>query len=385
MQGVADAMNVSRMGTHMGMNQSGPIEPGAASSHVADEADAALEAARAALATPPAADVPVMVLLVDDQAIVAHAVRAALAAEEGIDFHYCAKAAEAMETVIQTRPTVILQDLVMPGVDGLTLVKAYRSAPETRDVPIIVLSTKEEPAIKSAAFAAGANDYLVKLPDSIELVARVRYHSRSYINLLQRDEAYRALRQSQQQLLEANLELQRLTHSDGLTGLSNRRYLDEYLEAEWRRSTREQTGMSMLMIDVDNFKQYNDTYGHVAGDEVLKRIAVTVERCLGRAGDIAARYGGEEFIVVLPGTSVGGARLLAEKIRLEVAGLRIEHRNSSTELFVTVSIGGAAAVPAPGERMTSLIEAADVALYEAKRRGRNCVVVHTGAEKSTAR
>ncbi|GAB2921950.1 Wsp signal transduction system regulator diguanylate cyclase WspR [Paraburkholderia jirisanensis] len=368
----------------MGINQSGSLETDVAD-HAAAEADAALEAARAALATPPAADVPAMVVLVDDQAIVAHAVRQALASEHGIDFHYCAKPEEALNAIIQTRPTVILQDLVMPGVDGLTLVRAYRNAPETRDVPIIVLSTKEEPAIKSAAFAAGANDYLVKLPDSIELVARIRYHSRSYINLLQRDEAYRALRQSQQQLLEANLELRRLTHSDGLTGLSNRRYLDEYLSAEWRRSAREQSVMSMLMIDVDNFKQYNDTYGHVAGDEVLKKIAVTVERCLGRAGDIAARYGGEEFIVVLPGTAVGGARLLAEKIRLEVAALRIEHRSSSAGQHVTVSIGGAAAVPAPGAVMTSLIEAADGALYEAKRRGRNCVVVRTEAEAGAGR
>lgn len=136
-----------------------------------------------------------------------------------------------MEEATRTRPTVILQDLVMHGTDGLTLVKAYRANPATRDVPVIVLSTKEDPVIKSAAFAAGANDYLVKLPDRIELVARVRYHSRSFVNLLQRDESYRALRQSQQQLLQANLELRRLTNSDGLTGLSNRRYLDEYLSA----------------------------------------------------------------------------------------------------------------------------------------------------------
>ncbi|MFC0575986.1 GGDEF domain-containing response regulator [Paraburkholderia solisilvae] len=349
---------------------------------VADEANAALEAARAALDTPPAADVPAMVLLVDDQAIVAEAVRQALAGEDGIDFHYCAKAEEAMKAVIYTRPTVILQDLVMPGVDGLTLVKAYRSTPATRDVPIIVLSAKEEPVIKSAAFAAGANDYLVKLPDRIELVARVRYHSRSFVNLLQRDEAYRALRQSQQQLLEANLELRRLTHSDGLTGLSNRRYLDEYLAAEWRRCAREQTQMSLLMIDVDNFKQYNDTYGHVAGDEVLKRIAATVEGCLGRPGDIAARYGGEEFLVALPGTSAGGGKLLAEKIRREIAALALPHRNSSAAQHVTVSIGGATTVPAPGSAMTSLIESADRALYEAKRRGRNCVVMHADAAEN---
>jgi two-component system chemotaxis family response regulator WspR len=340
-----------------------------------DVADATLEAARLTLQTLPYAERPVMVLLVDDQAIVAEAVRQALSGEEGIDFHYCARADEAMSAAVQTRPTVILQDLVMPGIDGLTLVKAYRATPAIRDVPIIVLSTKEQPVIKSAAFAAGANDYLVKLPDRIELVARIRYHSRSYVNLLQRDDAYRALRQSQQQLLDANLELRRLTHSDGLTGLSNRRYLDEYLSAEWRRGMREQAEVSLLMIDVDNFKLYNDTYGHVAGDEVLKRIAATVQACLCRSGDLAARFGGEEFAVVLPGTPLKGVRTLAEKIRGEVEALQVPHAHSSTGPCVTISIGGASVMPTHESPMTSLIEAADLALYKAKRDGKNLVVL----------
>ena len=195
-----------------------------------------------------------MVLLVDDQAMVGEAIRRALAGEANIDFHYCSSPDDAQRVAETTRPTVILQDLVMPGTDGLSLVRQYRASPLTRDIPIIVLSTKEESTIKREAFAAGANDYLVKLPDPIELIARIRYHSRSYMNLLQRDEAYRALRESQQQLLETNLELQRLTHSDGLTGLANRRYFDEYFSAEWRRALREQREMALLMIDVDNFK-----------------------------------------------------------------------------------------------------------------------------------
>jgi two-component system, chemotaxis family, response regulator WspR len=336
-------------------------------------ADAALHTARAILDAPCAADVPAMVLLVDDQAIVAEAVRRALASEEGIDFHYCARADEAVASAAHTRPTVILQDLVMPGTDGLTLVKAYRAHPTIRDVPIIVLSTKEEAVIKSAAFAAGANDYLVKLPDRIELVARVRYHSRSYVNLLQRDDAYRALRESQQQLLKANLELRRLTHSDGLTGLSNRRYLDEFLSAEWRRCARERAELSVLMIDVDDFKLYNDTYGHVAGDEVLKQIASAIERCLGRSSDLAARFGGEEFAVVLPGASTGGARLMAEKIRREIEALALPHEASAASRYVTASIGAASAMPGEATAMTALVESADLALYQAKRGGKNRV------------
>src|SRR5579863_9857396 len=141
----------------------------------------------------------VMVLLVDDQAMVCEAVRRALANQPDIDFHYCADPAEAIVVANQIKPTVILQDLVMPGIDGLTLVNRFRNNPPTHETPIIVLSTNETPQAKSQCFAAGANDYLVKLPDKVELIARLRYHSKAYVNQLQRDEAYRALRESQQQ------------------------------------------------------------------------------------------------------------------------------------------------------------------------------------------
>src|SRR5437870_3027863 len=148
-----------------------------------------------------------MVLLVDDQAMVCEAVRRALANQPDIDFHYCADAREALAVANQLKPTVILQDLVMPGIDGLTLVGQYRANPTTKDTPIIVLSTNENPQVKGQAFALGANDYLVKLPDRIELIARIRYHSKALMNLLQRDAAYRALRESQQQLIESNATL----------------------------------------------------------------------------------------------------------------------------------------------------------------------------------
>jgi signal transduction histidine kinase/HPt (histidine-containing phosphotransfer) domain-containing protein len=160
--------------------------------------------------SPPPQQAPeyhVMVLLVDDQAMVCEAVRRALASEPDIDFHYCADAREAMAVATQIRPTVILQDLVMPGIDGLTLVNQFRANPATREIPIIVLSTNENPQVKGQAFALGANDYLVKLPDRIELIARIRYHSRAYLNQLQRDAAYRALRESQQQLINGNAQL----------------------------------------------------------------------------------------------------------------------------------------------------------------------------------
>ena len=142
----------------------------------------------------------ISVLLIDDQAISAEAVRRWLATEKDIDFHYCGDPAQAVEVANEVRPTVILQDLVMPEIDGLMLVKFFRVNPTTRDTPMIVLSGREEPLIKAEAFSLGANDYLVKWPDKVELIARIRYHSKGYINLLQRNEAYSALSDSQREL-----------------------------------------------------------------------------------------------------------------------------------------------------------------------------------------
>jgi two-component system chemotaxis family response regulator WspR len=314
-----------------------------------------------------------MVLLVDDQAMIGEAVRRGLSSEDNIDFHFCADPHQAISQAIRIRPTVILQDLVMPGLDGLSLVREYRNHPATKDIPIIVLSTKEDPLIKSAAFAAGANDYLVKLPDNIELVARIRYHSRSYMMLLQRDAAYRALRVSQQQLLDTNLVLQRLMNSDGLTGLSNRRHFDEYLELEWRRSLRDQTQLSLLMIDVDYFKSYNDSFGHLDGDEALRQVATAIRDASARPSDLPARYGGEEFALVLPNTTPGGARLVAEKLRLTVAALKIPHIAPAEGSSLTISIGLSTMIPQPGSDCRQLISAADKGLYRAKNNGRNQV------------
>ncbi|MCY1213283.1 Chemotaxis response regulator protein-glutamate methylesterase [compost metagenome] len=316
-----------------------------------------------------------MVLLVDDQAMIGEAVRRALVGEPGIDFHFCSDPQQAIAMARQIKPTVILLDLVMPGVDGLSLLAELRGVAALREVPIIVLSTKEEPRVKSAAFAAGANDYLVKLPDAIELVARIRYHSRSYVALLQRDEAYRALRESQQQLLETNLVLQRLMNSDGLTGLSNRRHFDEYLDMEWSRALREQNELSLLMIDVDHFKAFNDNFGHVAGDDALRRVAEAIRTCCSRATDLAARYGGEEFAMVLPGTAAGGARLLAEKVRRTVEALCIRHDLPAPGSVLSVSVGVATLTPKLGQSSLVLVDLADQGLYRAKNNGRNQVAM----------
>jgi len=329
----------------------------------------------AVLAIPPETK-NVMVLLVDDQIIIAEAIRRVLADQPNIDFHYCSDPAEAIVVAKKIKPTVILLDLVMPRVDGLTLVRLFRANPTTRDIPVIVLSTKEEPAVKREAFAVGANDYLIKLPDSIELIARIRYHSKSYLNQVQRDQAYQALRRSQQQLQEKNLELLRLSNQDGLTGLSNRRFFDEYIDAQWKLAIRDQSPISLLMIDVDDFKPYNDTYGHLAGDDALKMVAGVMRRRFLRPTDLTARFGGEEFAVIMPATPFLPIQSLGEDLRCSVEGLAIAHRGSTVGECLTVSVGGTSMIPQSTDTYLSWIDRADKALYEAKVLGKNRVVMH---------
>jgi len=310
---------------------------------------------------------------VDDQAVIALVLRKILSADANLTFHSCTKATEALELAKQCRPTVILQDLEMPDANGLDLVMAYRSTPGLHNVPIIVLSSNEEPDMKKAAFALGANDYLVKPAEPIELLARVRYHSRSYLALVRLDAAYRAIRESQAQLVKSNADLQRLTHSDGLTGLPNRRYFNEYLARAWEESRRDTTPLSLLMIDVDHFKRYNDSFGHLAGDEALRKVAGAIQTTLDDASSLGARFGGEEFSVVLPHCDAAPARHVAERIRRQVEVTALEEP-AGPQRGLTVSIGVATLVATTQQVATDLIAAADARLYRAKCDGRNRVV-----------
>lgn len=310
-------------------------------------------------------------LLVDDQLIVAEGLRRMLMGCEDIEFAYCADPSQAISMANEYRPTVILQDLVMPGMNGLMLLSLFRSNPATKNVPIVVLSTKEDPKIKGEAFAIGATDYLVKWPDEIEVLARVRAHSRSYLAQQQRDEALRALRILKVELERKNAELEALSCRDGLTGVLNRRGFDDYLNKEWLRAIRQRHDVGLLLIDVDHFKDYNDNYGHQGGDECLRKVAFALGAALKRPSDIVARYGGEEFGVVIPATSIDGGAMIADALCKSVAALRIPHAFSATAPYVTVSIGVATIQPQPGDSTDALIRLADDALYAAKAGGRN--------------
>ncbi|MGZ3180821.1 MAG: GGDEF domain-containing response regulator [Telluria sp.] len=315
----------------------------------------------------------VRVLLVDDQLIIVEAIRRMLADQDDIEFHYVTDPARAVETAAQLQPTVILQDLVMPATDGFMLIRQYREHAVLRDVPVIVLSAKEDPKLKAHSFGVGANDYVVKLPDKLELVARVRYHSHAYIHLLQRDEAFRFLRESQKNLADANIELQKLAALDGLTGIANRRRFDDALRTEWQRLQREQQPLALVMCDLDYFKLYNDGLGHLAGDLCLKKAAAVLTEQLKRPADLAARYGGEEFALILPGTDAAGAEKVAEACRAHLEALALEHPAACGK--VTMSVGVASAVPGPDTSADDLVARADRALYAAKSAGRNRISV----------
>jgi diguanylate cyclase (GGDEF)-like protein len=204
-----------------------------------------------------------------------------------------------------------------------------------------------------------------------------RWHTEE-IDLLERValELSVGIKQAQlyQQLEQANRELQQLSVMDGLTRISNRRKFDQYIASEWIRLSREQGSLSLILCDIDHFKLYNDTYGHLAGDRCLIEVAQAISKVIKRPTDLVARYGGEEFVLVLPQTPIVGAIHLAQQIRLQVQALKIPHLSSSVDLYVTISLGVSCCIPHPNFDFEVLIAAADQGLYQAKERGRNQAV-----------
>ncbi len=181
------------------------------------------------------------------------------------------------------------------------------------------------------------------------------------------------------EIKRAQETLRRLSYLDGLSGIANRRYFEELLQREWRRAARTSVPLSLLMADIDHFKAYNDTYGHLSGDDCLKQVAKVMNETVRRPADLVARYGGEEFAIVLPDTNLEGANVVAEMLRLEVERLQIKHSASRVCDNITISLGGATTIPNKKMPPTTLISEADHALYRAKKEGRNCIRMNASA------
>lgn len=296
----------------------------------------------------------VTVLVADDSLVVRAVVRAHLE-EKGYSVVEADDGIAAVERCARTRPDVVLLDIEMPGLDGYQVLASLKAAPELRDIPVVFLTSRSGMEDVVAGLHAGAHDYLRKPFEPPELVARVA--------------AAAQVKKLHDQLRERNAELDRMARVDALTGLFNRRHLEEELGRQCSTARRNGTPIAVLLLDIDHFKKVNDTYGHPAGDLVLQEFGRRLQEDL-RAGDVAGRWGGEEFLVLLPGADLPAALTVAERIRLATS--RGPVVAGGTPIPVTVS-GGCAVGPldVPDE----LVSRADTALYEAKVAGRNRIMV----------
>jgi diguanylate cyclase (GGDEF)-like protein len=275
-------------------------------------------------------------------------------------------------------PDLVLLDINMPNMDGFELCEQLKASDRTSDIPVIFISARDEVLDKVKAFALGAVDYITKPFQIAEVLARVenqlalrrlQRQLQAQNEQLQQEIDHRVIAEAL--LQEANEKLERLVNLDGLTELANRRCFDAYLEQEWHRLAREQLPLSLIMCDIDFFKKYNDTYGHVAGDDCLRKVARVIEQAVRRPADLRARYGGEEFVVVLPNTDIDGSLLVTNLIRQRLLDLAIPHEDSSVSEFVTLSMGISCLIPMVDSSPSALLTAADYALYRAKELGRN--------------
>jgi diguanylate cyclase (GGDEF)-like protein len=288
------------------------------------------------------------VLVVDDSPVILASLCELLSEEHEVVF--ATSGQEALEMAQTHNPDLILLDVVMPGMDGFEVCTRLKSSPGTQEIPVVFITSMNERVDEARGLKAGAIDYVQK-PISPEVVqARVRNH----IELKRKQDALRGL-----------------TIRDALTGIANRRRFDETLREEWSRAVRGHSQLSLIMMDVDHFKIFNDTYGHAAGDACLRQIAQALAQSLLRPVDLVARFGGEEFVCLLPGTDAAGALQVAERFREAVIALRVPHEHSPTAPVVTLSQGLATLLPVAEAQADLLLVEADNHLYEAKRNGRN--------------
>jgi diguanylate cyclase (GGDEF)-like protein len=253
-------------------------------------------------------------------------------------------------------PDLILLDVNMPEMDGYMVCDELKINAQTRDIPIIFVTAMDDLEDEARGLELGAIDYITK-PFSPQIVkARVQNH------------------------LELKLfrdRLLKMSMVDGLTSIPNRRQFDREIEQQWQRSIRKRTPISLLMFDIDYFKQYNDIYGHLKGDDCLKKVASILSHELHRPTDLAARYGGEEFVGILPETDLQGASYVAASVIEALRDANIIHQGSKIEDYLTLSIGIVSIVPSFDNQLVDFIDSADKALYQAKQNGRNCYYIGT--------
>ena len=293
------------------------------------------------------------VLIADDSIVVRAVVRDSLE-DEGYRVIEAVDGLAALEHCRQELPDVLLLDIEMPQFDGYQVLSALKRDVELKDIPVVFLTSRSRTADVVAGLRGGAHDYLKKPFENVELIARVG--SAVHVKKLQ------------DQLRQRNADLDRMSRTDALTGLYNRRHLDEELLRQQSSSSRQRDPLSVLLLDIDHFKRVNDSYGHPAGDLVLCAFADRLRTEL-RAGDIAGRWGGEEFLVIMPRTDIDGAFEVAERLRRATAARPI----TAGDLEISVTVSGGCAF-SRGNPADALLHLADNCLYRAKASGRNKII-----------
>lgn len=317
-----------------------------------------------------------MKILVCDDSIINRQVVGAYIRQMGHEPVYADNGAQAVEVFAAEDPELVLIDVEMPGMDGYEATRAIRHSHSdfSQWTPIIFISSNIDDASLVKGIEAGGDDYLAKPVRPAVLRAKIHAMRRLALMREKLAEFSRQLREVNDKLLQSNQFLSELSLKDPLTLLSNRRAFEETLLRSCRNALREGKAICMLMIDVDNFKLLNDTYGHQTGDYCLQEIGVILTKAVHRASDFVSRYGGEEFAILLVDTPMAGALHVAERIRKNVEMLKIPNEKSERG-YITVSVGGACA-PANVEFSPEvLVATADYALYQAKENGRNCIWV----------
>ena len=287
-------------------------------------------------------------LVVDDQRANIQALFQTFAADHQVLM--ATSGEQALALCARHQPDLVLLDIVMPGMDGHEVCRRLKADPATRDIPLIFVTAHSDETAEAQCLDLGAVDFISKPINPKIVRARVRTHL----------------------TLKAQSDLLRQwVYIDGLTGVFNRRHFDERLVHTFARAERNGGALSVLLLDVDLFKRYNDRYGHQAGDDCLRRVATALRSCLNRPGDLVARYGGEEFVCLLPDTGLEAASELARELGAAVRALRIEHADSVVAPVVTVSLGLCSKDGATAGSAQALLREADNQLYRAKSMGRD--------------